>query len=58
MLINRPISYKQSDERLTCFNGINKATCKLYVPMGTVNAYREAIGWHEFENIIEESIST
>jgi hypothetical protein len=36
------------------FWGVNKTTCKLYVPTGSVDAYRNADGWKEFLNIIEE----
>lgn len=28
-------------------------TCKIYVPKGSVNAYKEAYGWKNFTNIIE-----
>jgi hypothetical protein len=34
------------------FWGINKATCKLYVPEGSVNAYKAAGEWQDFFNII------
>jgi hypothetical protein len=30
------------------------ATCKIYVPKGSVAAYKIADGWEEFTNIIEE----
>ena len=30
------------------FNNINKQTCKLYVPVGTVNAYKAADVWKNF----------
>jgi len=36
------------------FNGMNKASCKLYVPKGTFAAYKSAAGWSNFTNIIEE----
>ncbi len=35
------------------FYGVDKSTCRLYVPKGSAKAYREAEGWKEFENIIE-----
>ena len=36
------------------FNNINKQTCKLYVPRGTVDDYKAAKTWKDFFNIIEE----
>lgn len=36
------------------FNNINKQTCKLYVPRGTVDDYKVAKTWKDFFNIIEE----
>ena len=36
------------------FFGINKTTCKLYVPKGTYSNYLGATGWRDFTNIIEE----
>jgi len=36
------------------FEGINKTTCKLYVPEGTYANYLVAKGWGDFTNIIEE----
>ncbi len=35
------------------FYGVDKSTCKLYVPKESAAAYREAEIWKEFENIIE-----
>ena len=37
----------------SCFD-VDWKTCKLYVPKGSYNAYRNASVWSEFENIIEE----
>ena len=40
---------------------INKGTCKLYVPVGQVEAYKAAEGWREFwiyGNIIETGIES
>jgi hypothetical protein len=34
--------------------GVNKETCKLYVPVGAKAAYGAAEEWKEFKNIIEE----
>jgi hypothetical protein len=39
---------------LASFIGVNTATCKLYVPTGSYNAYK--VAW-EFTNIIEENAS-
>jgi len=30
------------------FDGVNKTTCKLYVPFNSVNAYKAAYGWKDF----------
>jgi hypothetical protein len=35
------------------FYGINKNTCILHVPVGTIGAYSIANGWKEFLNIVE-----
>ena len=45
------------DIDMFCFHHTNKKTCKLYVPAGSRNDYRNARYWHEFENIIEENIT-
>ena len=39
------------------FEGVNKETCKLYVPKGSTEKYRNASGWNEFANIIEFDIT-
>jgi len=39
---------------LNCFQNVNQATCKLYVPKGSKSAYQSAFEWKEFYNIIEE----
>lgn len=39
----------------TSLNGVNKETCILYVPKGCVEAYRNAIEWCDFKNIVEET---
>jgi predicted membrane-bound mannosyltransferase len=33
------------------FEGVNKETCILYVPAGSVDAYKKAAGWNEFKKI-------
>jgi hypothetical protein len=35
------------------FTGVNKSTCLLYVPVGSLNEYKSAIEWKDFTNIIE-----
>lgn len=43
----------------TPLEDVDFETCKLYVPIGSLQAYREAEGWKEFKNIEEdESIPT
>ena len=34
------------------FDGVNKTTCKLYVPDGAVNDYKVAFEWKDFFNIL------
>ena len=34
------------------FDEVNKSTCTLYVPAGSVDAYKAAEGWKDFENIV------
>jgi hypothetical protein len=35
-----------------------RATCKLYVPEGSLNDYKTASGWRHFKNIFEEGTGT
>lgn len=37
-----------------CFLRVNKSTCTLYVPKGSLDAYKAADGWKDFVNIVEE----
>jgi len=37
----------------TPFNLIDKAICTLYVPIGSKNAYQNAVVWKDFKNIVE-----
>ena len=37
------------------FNKVNYSDVTLYVPVGTVDAYRQADGWNQFVNIVESS---
>ena len=36
----------------TYFTGVDKQKCTLYVPEGTLDKYKSAYGWNEFENIM------
>ena len=40
----------------TTFNGVDKATCKVYVPEGCQSAYANATNWKSFSNIEELTI--
>jgi hypothetical protein len=35
------------------FKNVNKSTCILYVPKGTLAAYQSALGWKDFLHIVE-----
>jgi uncharacterized repeat protein (TIGR03803 family) len=48
----KPIDLSSSDK---VFDGVNKNTCKLYVPKGSKSNYQYAYQWTEFNNIIEIS---
>lgn len=37
-----------------CFGGVDKSACTLYVPKGTLEAYKAADEWKAFVNIVEE----
>ncbi|MBQ7696987.1 MAG: leucine-rich repeat protein [Paludibacteraceae bacterium] len=39
------------------FQYINKSTCVLYVPAGSLSAYQTADGWKEFKNIQEKGVN-
>jgi len=45
--------YKFLEHGIYIFSGINKNTCKLIVPKGTLNLYKSAYIWSQFLNIIE-----
>ena len=45
-----PLVFEQND---AYFWLMDKSTCKLYVPIGSAEAYREAFVWKDFTNIIE-----
>ncbi len=50
-LNNTPLTCKQYYN--TQFNYVDKTKCVVWVPKGSVNAYREADGWKDFQNIKE-----
>lgn len=39
----------------TSFTGVNKTTCKVYVPEGSYLTYQQSIGWKDFGYILEEA---
>ena len=39
------------------FDGINKATCTLYVPVGSKLSYQAANGWKDFTHIVEKDFT-
>lgn len=41
-----------ASESSTVFEGVDKSLCILYVPKGSEEAYREADGWNQFEQIV------
>jgi len=49
-----PINLNSS---LSVFDGINKTTCILYVPVGSKSAYQTANQWEDFTNIVETTTS-
>lgn len=40
------------------FDGVNKETCILYVPEGSVDKYKAAPVWKEFKNILPIKTAT
>ena len=54
-LLNGPAT--SSRRASSVFEGIDKETCILFVPEGSINAYKAAEGWNEFKNIIEYNFS-
>jgi len=39
------------------FDGVETASCILYVPVGALTAYQSAVQWQDFQNILEEEIT-
>lgn len=35
--------------QLTCFDGVDKEYCIVYVPKETVELYKNTVGWNEFK---------
>jgi len=52
VLSPEPPNLYGTEGEITTFHGINEDSCTLYVPKGSVNAYRKANGWREFRNIM------
>jgi hypothetical protein len=46
-----PVPQSIDDSYYYFFSGINKSACTLRVPSGSVDAYKAAAGWSDFENI-------
>ncbi len=42
----------------TVFNGIDKTTCTLYVPKGSLSSYQAAPEWKDFATIMEEDLTS
>jgi hypothetical protein len=49
-----PVNLSNSME---VFNSVNKSTCSLYVPAGSLAAYQAANQWKDFTHIIEMGAS-
>ena len=41
-----------------CFEFVDKKTCKIYVPTGSLEKYRNAPFWQDFDIILEENVTT
>ena len=48
-LIQNPLNVQLGN---SVFNQVDKSNCKLYVPAGTVDLYKEADQWKDFEHIM------
>lgn len=46
-----PTFFRKKDGKY--FEGVNKQTCIIRVPKGSVDLYKQAKEWKEFENIVE-----
>lgn len=42
----------------TTFDGVDKSTCKVYVPTGRKSTYTRATGWKDFSNISEYAFNS
>lgn len=40
------------------FYQVDKLSCSIYVPKNSYSAYKVAVGWSDFKNIIEEEVAT
>ena len=52
-LNNKPPTCKKYNGLCSQFTSVNKTNCILWVPKGSVNAYKKANGWNDFKNIRE-----
>lgn len=43
-------------EKSNCFEGVDRRNCIIRVPKGSVDLYKTAYEWREFENIVESLI--
>ena len=45
--------FNEEYENIYMFEGVDKSTCILYVPIGSKSAYENDWGWNGFQNIVE-----
>ncbi len=58
--INPPILSYYNNQLVkwhSTFDNVNKTTCVLFVPIGSILAYQTAEQWKDFSNIVEETTS-
>ena len=52
-ITNPTLEYDYREKYLRTLGGADKAACTLYVPLGSKEAYQNADGWKDFQNIVE-----